>query len=708
MQHNDFTGNAGGGQLWIDISSRDFEVADNTIEEVPTAGTGQLPNDAIRVEVSCVGAGSNLIHDNTIAGGVVSAVDIYDSSGVTVQDNAVTVPQALTPNFGIRMFGNTHDIVPDMTCQQGGTFPNSNNAAIGNTVDLSHTANAQNGVKNGTGGTSSGNTWSGNVYTLRHCDPLSAADGQWVWWDGGANQVVGYAGWKGLGQDVDVASSCTSIYPQVDGSAAFDPSWGPAGTVVTIHGSGFTNVTSVKFNKVAAAFTHVTDALITATVPVGASTGTVCVKNPVNSTCSTTTFIVASGVGLTVTPAGTGSGEVTSMAPNAGIDCGATCQSDFPQGASVTLQAVPDASSTFDGWGGACSGTDTCTVAMDTAQDVTATFTLVDHALTVTNAGTGTGTITSDTGGLNCPGTCMVNYSYGTAVTLTATPSGGSTFTGWSGDVCSGTGTCNVTMDATTNVIATFTAPVTAAVLRDSDPAVAYNGWFGVADASANGGFLRSNGTKNDKATWTSPITRSITWVTRTGPDQGKALVTIDGKNKGTVDLYSASAAPLSEVFPGLTNKAHTIEIKVLHTRNPSSSGFNVGLDAFIVGATTTQESDTSILWNTWKSTAAAGATDGTYRSAASSKATATVTFTGTAIDWITTKGKAYGMASVTIDGVSMGTIDMYQSATAWQSPVSFTGLSAGSHTMVIQILGLKNASATSTKVSVDGFIVHG
>ena len=237
---------------------------------------------------------------------------------------------------------------------------------------------------------------------------------------------------------------------------------------------------------------------------------------------------------------------------------------------------------------------------------------------------------------------------------------------------------------------------------------MAYNGWSGVADAAANGGFFRVSSVKNDKATWKSPITRSITWVTRTGPDQGKASVTIDGKAKGTVDLYSASAAPLSEVFPGLSNKAHTIEIKVLRTRNPSSSGFNVSLDAFIVGATTTQESDSTILWNTWKSTAASGATDGTYRSAATSKATATVTFAGTAIDWITTKGKAYGMASVTIDGVGMGTIDLYQSATAWQSDVSFSGLSGGSHTLVIQVLGQKNASSTSTKVAVDGFVVHG
>jgi hypothetical protein len=49
-------------------------------------------------------------------------------------------------------------------------------------------------------------------------------------------------------------------------------------------------------------------------------------------------------------------------------------------------------------------------------------------------------------------------------VTLSATPDSGSTFVGWSGGGCSGTGACNVTMNADTAVSATFnvvSAPVT-------------------------------------------------------------------------------------------------------------------------------------------------------------------------------------------------------------------------------------------------------
>jgi hypothetical protein len=63
------------------------------------------------------------------------------------------------------------------------------------------------------------------------------------------------------------------------------------------------------------------------------------------------------------------------------------------------------------------------------------------------------------------------------------------------------------------------------------------------------------------------------------------------------------------------------------------------------------------------------------------------------------------GKASVTIDGVAKGTFDLYAS-TAQSSTVSFTGLASKSHTIVIKVLGTKNASATDTKVAVDGFTV--
>ncbi len=76
-------------------------------------------------------------------------------------------------------------------------------------------------------------------------------------------------------------------------------------------------------------------------------------------------------------------------------------------------------------------------------------------ALTVSKTGSGSGTVTSNPSGINCGGTCSANYSSGTNVTLSASPTSPSTFGGWSG-ACSGTGTCIVSMTAARSVTATF------------------------------------------------------------------------------------------------------------------------------------------------------------------------------------------------------------------------------------------------------------
>jgi hypothetical protein len=79
------------------------------------------------------------------------------------------------------------------------------------------------------------------------------------------------------------------------------------------------------------------------------------------------------------------------------------------------------------------------------------------HTLTVSKEGAGSGTVTSTPAGISCGATCAFNYTNGTAVTLTATPSSGSSFAGWSGAGCSGTSSCTVTMNAAQTVIASFT-----------------------------------------------------------------------------------------------------------------------------------------------------------------------------------------------------------------------------------------------------------
>ena len=75
------------------------------------------------------------------------------------------------------------------------------------------------------------------------------------------------------------------------------------------------------------------------------------------------------------------------------------------------------------------------------------------YELTVTKTGTGQGSITGQ--GISCGSDCAEKYVKDTAVTLTANPNSGSSFGGWGG-ACSGTGSCQVTMNQAKNVTATF------------------------------------------------------------------------------------------------------------------------------------------------------------------------------------------------------------------------------------------------------------
>jgi hypothetical protein len=184
----------------------------------------------------------------------------------------------------------------------------------------------------------------------------------------------------------------------------------------------------------------------------GACAGSgVCVVTITESTQVTATFTLNLDE-LDVGLAGNGSGNVSS-APS-GIDCGGTCNHQFVNGTVVTLTATPSASSTFAGWTGACGGTGACVIAMTQPAQVTATFQLNNITLSVAAARNGNGIVTSIPPGINCGSACSSAFGQGAVVTLTATPSTGSTFAGWSG-ACAGGG-CVVTITQPAQVTATF------------------------------------------------------------------------------------------------------------------------------------------------------------------------------------------------------------------------------------------------------------
>ena len=78
------------------------------------------------------------------------------------------------------------------------------------------------------------------------------------------------------------------------------------------------------------------------------------------------------------------------------------------------------------------------------------------YPLAVQLTGEGKGSVTSSPSGIDCGSSCQALFNLGTKVTLSATAASGSTFTGWAGAGCSGTGGCEVTMSEARSVTATF------------------------------------------------------------------------------------------------------------------------------------------------------------------------------------------------------------------------------------------------------------
>lgn len=161
------------------------------------------------------------------------------------------------------------------------------------------------------------------------------------------------------------------------------------------------------------------------------------------------------------------SGNGTVVSSSSGINCGSSCSGIYNSGTIVALSAFPGTGASFVGWGGACSGTGICTVALDAAKTVSATFnlnTIPTYTMSVINSGTGKGTIVSNPSGINCGTSCSGMYNSGTLITLSAVPDNGSSFAGWGG-ACSGTSGCIVTLDSAKTVSATFTSAVTVPTL---------------------------------------------------------------------------------------------------------------------------------------------------------------------------------------------------------------------------------------------------
>ncbi|MEM4412690.1 MAG: choice-of-anchor Q domain-containing protein [Candidatus Caldarchaeum sp.] len=149
----------------------------------------------------------------------------------------------------------------------------------------------------------------------------------------------------------------------------------------------------------------------------------------------------------------------------------------------------------------------------------------------------GTGTVTSNPGRINCPGTCTETYEQNTIVQLTATPGPGWVFEGWSGDCSTG---CPVTMNMDKACTATFVQQGTIVIQKT---AIGGNDTFGFSGSSGIGSF--SITTSSGSGARSFSLAPGTYTVTENTPPTGWAfqrLVCTDPDGGTTVDLNTRTA----------------------------------------------------------------------------------------------------------------------------------------------------------------------
>jgi DNA-binding beta-propeller fold protein YncE len=222
------------------------------------------------------------------------------------------------------------------------------------------------------------------------------------------------------------------------------------------------------------------------------------------------------------------------------------------------------------------------------------------QTLTVSQAGTGTGSVTSSPAGINCPGDCSEAYTTGTMVNLTATPDGGSTFTGWSG-ACTGTGACQVTMNAAASVTATFTGGGgttdvlpssftieagslgggTAANLNADDNAylVVRSNKAATRTATWYGSFLSvDNATSSLAATYKGLSSSTCTQVISIFRWTDSTWVQLDSRSIGTSEVEVAGLTPPGTLTDFVSGTSGTGEVRVRISCSASAT-FNLSGD---------------------------------------------------------------------------------------------------------------------------------
>jgi hypothetical protein len=256
--------------------------------------------------------------------------------------------------------------------------------------------------------------------------------------------------------------------------------------------------------------------------------------------------------------------------------------------------------------------------------------------------------------------------------------------------------------------------PVSGTRFDDTASSSTFAGWTtGDTTNAWSGDTAARSTTSGERATLTFTGT-SVSWIGLRGPATGIAHVFLDGAFQAEVDTYSPTAIQgVVYTATDLAAASHRLEIEVTGRRNPAATDSMVFVDAFDV-MSRFEDPDPSIVYigawrkqfseRAWSGTSA-NRGSGTAALSATAGARAELTFVGTSVSWIGFREPLAGIADVFLDGNFVARVDLYSPIEQVRVPVfTASGLTAGTHTLRIDVTGDKNPAATAAWVAVDAF----
>ena len=150
-------------------------------------------------------------------------------------------------------------------------------------------------------------------------------------------------------------------------------------------------------------------------------------------------------------------------------------------------------------------------------------------------------------------------------------------------------------------------------------------------------------------------------------------------------------------------------------TRNSTNTfGKYIDLDAFdLIGtlatATRFEQTDSHLVWTGTWSTLSSTSYSGSSAKSVNAAGSVTIKFSGVSLNVISAKAKTYGRMSISLDGGTATTVDLYSSSTSYKQTVLSSGsLANATHTVKITWLGANSTYSTGKTVNLDAVDVIG